>query len=120
MLSINNIDFTHCVEKDNYEIVDASTKPNWVRNSITGKLYREKTGNNGAVIRYHVIGFYLNDELYETLKFIYDARELISFISDKTAGTVTAYIKDDEFRAKRITTDWYEVVITIEEVQKIK
>lgn len=119
MVIINGIDVTYCIADEAYEVVESQTRPEWVRNSLTGRLYREETGIDGKIVRFHVMGLFLDSETYEALKAIYQSRELITFESQDTDGEVSAYMKDDEFRFTKKAEDFYEGTIVIEEVEAI-
>ncbi len=119
MVQIDGIDVTYCVAEDAYEVVEAQTKPEWVRNSLTGRLYREKTGVNGKIIRFHVMGLFLDEETYTALKEKYHARDIVSFLSPDTDGEVQAIFREDEFRFTKKALNFYEGTIVLEEVEAI-
>lgn len=119
MVRIDGIDVTYCVADEAYEVVESQTRPEWVRNSLTGRLYREENGIDGKIVRFHVMGLFLDSETYEALKAIYQSRELITFESQDTDGEVSAYMRDDEFRFTKKAEDFYEGTLVIEEVEAL-
>lgn len=119
MVQINGVDVTFCVADEAYEVVETQTRPEWVRNSLTGRLYKEETGIDGKIVRFHVMGLFLDTETYTALKEMYQARALITFESQDTDGEVSAFFKDDEFRFTKKAEDFYEGTIVIEEVEAV-
>ncbi len=117
MILVDNLDLTMNVEA--YQHAVKTTAQRWVRNNLTGKLYRETAGIDGAVIRYHVIGCILDSEQHESLLEKYTNRESVTFTSDEFANK-SCIIVEDEFKLEKIAgADAYQGTIAFEEITKI-
>lgn len=117
MIKVDNIDLTLNCEA--YESAEKVTSKRWIRNSLTGKLYREKAGIDGAVIRFHVIDVVLSDEERDQLLEKYQNREPVFFTSDEFFQK-NCIIVEDEFRVSKIAgADAWKGTIAFEEIEKI-
>lgn len=117
MIKVDTIDLTANCE--GYESAEKTTSQRWKRNKLTGKMYRETQGIDGAVIRLHVIDVVLDDEQREQLLEKYTEREPVMFTSDEHFQR-NCIIVEDEFRLNKISgTDAWKGTIAFEEIDKI-
>jgi hypothetical protein len=99
-----------------YETYEARTTARWVRNSLTGKLYKEE--RYGKTVRYHIIEVIVDKETFDWLFGLYEAGEPVNL--HVNGNDVEVVFTENEFRLSLIPgTDSYEGTIAFEEVQPI-
>lgn len=117
MIMVDNIDLTENCE--GYDSALKTTSQKWKRNKLTGKLYRETQGIDGAVVRLHVIDVILDNDQREQLFDKYTQREPVTFTSDEYYQR-NCIIVEDEFRLNKIPgADAWKGTIAFEEIDKI-
>ncbi len=117
MIRVDNMDFTENCE--GYDTTQKTTSGRWKRNALTGKLYREKVGLDGAVIRLHIIDVVMERELRDYLMDKYIKREAVTFTS-YICEEKKCFIVEDEFRLNKMAgADIWKGTIAFEEFEKI-
>lgn len=101
---------------EGYETYEARTHARWVRNPLTGKLYKEE--RYGKVVRYHIIEVIVDKETFDWLYGLYESGESVNLHVD--GRDIEVVFTEEEFRLSLIPgTDNYEGTIAFEEVQAI-
>ena len=117
MIIVDDLELTANCEA--YETAVKTTSKKWIRNSLTGKLYQEESGVDGAVIRFHVIDVVVDSDQRDSLLEKYKNRDSVTFTSDDFQNK-SCIIVEDEFRLSKISgADAYTGTIAFEEITKI-
>ncbi|HPJ89589.1 MAG TPA: hypothetical protein PLO84_10770 [Thermotogota bacterium] len=117
MIRVDQMDLTENCE--GYDVTQKTTSGRWKRNALTGKLYRETEGIDGAVIRLHVIEVVLDKEQRDYFFDRYIKREALTFTSE-ICEQKKCFIVEDELRLNKIAgIEAWKGTIAFEEIEKI-